>query len=158
MLDWVLVILLYYIILCTLSNSLIFLDFLKTVLRGAVAFVKAIQVRILFWSRCFQVLYEKAALKNFTKFIKIHQLWSPYLIKLQRISANLFKSRVSEFCGISKSSHQDCSSVEKRLSLVFSCEHCKIFKSTYFEKHLQTTFCGIFQRKYLWTTASIWNK
>ena len=143
MLDWVLVILLYYIILCTLSNSLIFLDFFKTVLTGAVAFVKFIQVRILFRSRCSQVLYERAALKNFTKFIKILQLWSPYLIKLQRISANLFKSRVFEFYEISKSSHQDCSSIEKRLSLVFSCEYCKIFKSTYFEKHLQTTFCGI---------------
>ena len=110
MLDWVLVILLYYIILCTLSNSLIFLDFFKTVLTGAVAFVKFIQVRILFRSRCSQVLYERAALKNFTKFIKILQLWSPYLVKLQRISANLFKSRVFEFCEISKSSHQDCSS------------------------------------------------
>ena len=152
MLDWVLVILLYYIILCTLSNSLIFLDFFKTVLTGAVAFVKFIQVRILFRSRCSQVLYERAALKNFTKFIKILQLWSPYLIKLQRISVNLFKSRVFEFCEISKSSHQDCSSIEKRLSLVFSCEYCKIFKSTYFEKHLQTTFCGI-----LTSSDVLWN-
>ena len=57
-------------------------------------------------------------LKHFSTFTGIHLYWSLFSIKLQVFNI------------IKKDSNTH----------VFSCEYCKIFQNTYFEKHLQTVF------------------
>ena len=62
---------------------------------------------------------KKAVLKNIAIFTGIHLCWSLFLIKLQALRpATLIKETPTQ---------------------VFFCEHCEVFKNTYFEKHLQTT-------------------
>ena len=39
---------------------------------------------------------------------------------------------------------------------MFSCENCKIFKSTYFEEHLQTAASKLMDFYFLWTTTGSW--
>ena len=62
---------------------------------------------------------KKAVLKNIAIFTGIHLRRNLFLIKLQAFRpATLLKETPTQ---------------------VISCEHCEIFKNTYFEKHLRTT-------------------
>ena len=74
------------------------------------------------WSSHQRCSTKNAVLKNFAVFFRKHLHWSVFLIKLKAFRpATLSKWTPTQ---------------------TFSCEYCKIFKGTYFEK-------------YLWTAASV---
>ena len=61
---------------------------------------------------------KKAVLKNVTNLTGQHLCWSLFLIKLSALKA--------------------CNFIQETPTQELSCEHCEVFKSTYFEKHLLT--------------------
>ena len=71
-----------------------------------------------------------------------------FLIKIESTWRSEVKEQASQltllYCGEAvRSSHWRCSEglqlyLKKPPTQVFSCEYCKMFKTTYFEKHLQT--------------------
>ena len=65
----------------------------------------------------------KGVLKNLANFTRKHLRWSFFLTKVQGRDCNFIKMRLP--------------------TQVLSCKICKIFKNTYFEKHLQTSVSKI---------------
>ena len=71
-----------------------------------------------FKSSRLQMFFKIGVLKNFAIFAGKQICWSNLLIKLQAWRSAIL--------------------LKETLTLVFSCEYCKIFNNTYFEKHLRT--------------------
>ena len=66
-----------------------------------------------------QIFYKIGALKSLPKFIEKDMCRSYFLIKLKVGNVQLYQ--------------------KDSLAQMFSCEFCKIFQNTFFEKHLQVT-------------------